>query len=202
MKILDLFCGAGGAAMGLHRAFPDAEIIGIDNKSQPHYPFKFIKDNAMVYLDFPNLFSFDFIWASPPCQHYSSMQHIHKNKEKHPDLIEPVRRKLMKWGVPYTIENVIGAPLLNPRMLCGTMFGLPIAKHRIFESNFPLDSLTPPCNHKNLYDCFHGGEMARGEKEKYAKAIGVDWFMTRPEVRQAIPPAYSEWIGNELKKAI
>src|SRR6266849_5787016 len=107
MRILDLFCGAGGAAMGIHEALPDAEIIGIDIKPQAHYPFKFVQGDAMHYLD-GALRGFDFIWASPPCQAYTLMRHMGKRAgENTPDLIDPVREQLLKQDVPWVIENVI-----------------------------------------------------------------------------------------------
>jgi len=194
MKLLDLFCGAGGAAMGYYRA--GFEVIGVDVNPQPHYPFEFHQANALEYpLD-----GFDVIHASPPCQKFSAMQHIHNNRHKHPDLIEPIRDRVAKF--PYVIENVPGAPIRRDLLLCGTMFGLNIARHRIFESNSLSFELLPPCNHVDLYDPWHGGEMARGEKEKLAKAMGIEHFMTRPEVREAIPPAYTEYIGKQLMKAL
>jgi DNA (cytosine-5)-methyltransferase 1 len=193
-KILDLFCCAGGASMGMHRAFPNAKITGVDIEVHANYPFDFIQADA---LEFP-LQGYDFIWASPPCQHYSSMANIHKNRDKHPALIEPIRKRLKESGAVWVIENVMGAPLKNPMMLCGTMFGLKIPKHRIFETSAPIFNLLPPCGHQDVYDPYHGGEEARGEREKLAKVIGVDWTMTRPEVREAIPPAYSEYLIKTL----
>ena len=192
-KLLDLFCCAGGAGMGYSRAGFD--VTGVDINPQPNYPFEFIQADAIDYVA-DNWDKFDAIHASPPCQKFSSMQHIHKNKDDHPDLIIPTIKFLDKINLPYVIENVVGAPLRIDLLLCGTMFGLPIAKHRIFTSNVPMPILTMTCKHENLYDPYHGGEMARGEREKLGAAIGVDWFMTRPEVREAIPPAYTEFIGK------
>ena len=193
MKLLDLFCCAGGGAMGYHKA--GFEVIGVDIDPQPNYPFSFIKADAVAWLEFWG-HEFDVIHASPPCQRFSAMQHMHKNKEDHPDYITPIRKLLLESGKPFVIENVVGAPLRVDLMLCGTMFGLPIAKHRIFESNVPMPLLTKVCKHENLYDRFHGGEMARGEREKNSAAHEIDWFMTRQEVREAIPPAYTEFIGK------
>jgi DNA (cytosine-5)-methyltransferase 1 len=191
-KLLDLFCGAGGAAMGYYRA--GFEVVGVDIKPQPHYPFEFHQADALTYP----LEGFDAYHASPPCQRYSRMQNIHHNYNKHPDLIEPTRNHLLSTGKPFIIENVIGAPLRVDLMLCGTMFGLHIPKHRIFESNVQLPILNVKCNHIDVYDPFHGGEMARGERVKYSQALGIDWFMTRQEVREAIPPIYTEYIGEIL----
>jgi DNA (cytosine-5)-methyltransferase 1 len=191
-KLLDLFCGAGGAAMGYYRA--GFEVIGVDINPQPNYPFEFKQADAMTYpLD-----DFDVIHASPPCQHYTMMQRICKNKGSHPDLVEATRERLKASDKPYIIENVVGAPLIDAIILCGTMFGLRIARHRQFETNFNLYPLLPSCAHYDLYDQYHGGEMARGEREKLSKVMGIDWFMRRPEVRNAIPPVYTEWIGRQI----
>lgn len=136
MRILDLFCGAGGSAMGLHRAFPDAEIVGVDIAPQPHYPFYFVLGDAMA---FP-LHGYDLIWASPPCQGYSVMRHLPWNRDrKYPLLIEPTRERLRASGVAWIIENVMGAQRkarMGANWLCGTMFGLPFYRHRVFETNF------------------------------------------------------------------
>lgn len=192
-RLLDLFCGAGGAAEGYHRA--GFEVVGVDNKPQPHYPFEFHQADALTF----SLDGFDAYHASPPCQRFSIMTHIHKNSFTHPDLLDPTRQRLLLTGKPYVIENVPKAPMRNDLMLCGTMFGLTFPRHRIFESNIAMPLLTPSCNHSGkLYDPYHGGEMARGEKLKLAKAMGIDWYMTRPEVREAIPPAYTEYIGKYL----
>lgn len=196
MRLLDPFCGAGGASMGYHKAGFD--VIGLDIKPQPNYPFEFHQADALEYpLD-----GFDVIHASPPCQRYSAMTHIHKNSHKHPDLIGPIRERLNKAGIPFVIENVIGSCLKDPMLLCGTMFGLRIPKHRLFESNLPIWTLTMSCNHRDVYDPYHGGEMARGERQKLAGVIGITWFMTRPEVREAIPPVYTEFIGKRIMDKI
>ena len=192
LKLLDLFCGAGGASMGYYKA--GFEVIGVDIKPQPHYPFEFHKADAFEYP----LSGFDVIHASPPCQHYSSMTNIHKNSHKHPDLIGPIRERLQKAKTPFVIENVIGACLSEPMLLCGTMFDLRIPKHRLFECSLAIWTLTMSCNHRDVYDPYHGGEMARGEREKLARVIGIDWFMTRPEVREAIPPVFTEYIGKRI----
>lgn len=199
-KALDLFCGAGGASMGLSRAGFD--VTGADIFPQKRYPFKFIHRNA---LDFAprELKKFDFIWASPPCQAFTLAQRI--QKRKHPDLIEPIRRKLKKSGVPYVIENVEGSPLIDPIMLCGIMFDLQTYRHRLFECSFPIAQPNHP-RHKakvtkmgrppragefiHVVGNFSGVKRAR-------KAMGIDW-MSRDELREAIPPAYSEYIARCL----
>lgn len=138
MRLLDLFCGAGCAAMGYYRAGFD-EIVGVDIKPQPRYPFTFIQADAMTFpLD-----GFDAIHASPPCQHYSVTKILHKNE--HPDLYGIVKERLIKNACPYILENVIGAPYNSGIVLCGSMFGLGVWRHRNFETNFGI--LAPSCEH-------------------------------------------------------
>ena len=143
MRLLDLFCGAGGAAMGYHRA--GFEVVGVDIKPQPHYPFEFHQADALTYpLD-----GFDVIHASPPCQRWSMYSRNLGTWESFPDLITPLRPLLRASGRPYVSENVEGAPLTGIR-LCGSAFGLPVLddrtylrRHRIFESN--VDLWGAPC---------------------------------------------------------
>ena len=197
-SLLDLFCGAGGCSVGYHRAGFD-KIVGIDIKPQKHYPFEFVQADALEYCAVHGC-EFDAIHASPPCQHYSSMQHITKNRDKWPDLIGPVRELLISTGKTLVIENVVGAPIRIDLLLCGSMFGLNIIRHRIFESNVPMPLLTPTCHHDNVYDPWHKDGV--GQREKLSEAMGIDWFMTRPEDREAIPPAYTEYIGKYLLGAL
>lgn len=213
-RILDLFCGAGGAAMGLHRAFPEAEIVGVDIKEQPRYPFKFVRGDAMEYP----LEGFDFVWASPPCQHFTKYKNARKDlPNRYPDLIVPVRKKLEGSGAWWVIENVVGAPLLNPIVLCGSMFGLDVRRHRLFEMNFW--ALQPPCSHDWQPNRFPGGRSReRGHArvkcrgtvevgrwnipiETQEAAMGIDW-MELEELSEAIPPAYSEWVGKACRAII
>ena len=132
MKLLDLFCGAGGAAMGYHRAGFD-DITGVDIKPMPRYPFKFIQGDALEYLAAHGA-EYDVIHASPPCQAYSIMQHANHMRKDHPDLVDSVRDALKQTGKPWIIENVPGAPLIDPILLCGLSFGLRVIRHRLFES--------------------------------------------------------------------
>lgn len=207
-RLLDLFCGAGGAAVGYHRA--GFEVVGVDIKPQPHYPFEFHQDDAMTYpLD-----GFDAIHASPPCQAYSLANNIH-GRGDHPMLIPAVREALVATGLPYVIENVPRAPLINPVTLCGLTFGLNVKRHRLFESNVFM--LAQPCTgHKGDWLLVFGHTvLERGHQSGVAKgggpvihrrhvaadrgreAMGIDW-MNRDELSQAIPPAYTEWIGRQL----
>ena len=197
MKLLDLFCGAGGAGMGYHQA--GFEVVGVDINPQPHYPFEFHQGDALEYLE-KHGHEFDVIHASPPCPRFSSLTRLRGKNESHPDLIVPTREMLKKIGKPYIIENVEGAPLRIDLMLCGTMFGIAFPKHRIFELSFVLSVLLPPCNHHNVYDPFHGGEQARGEREKLMNLFNIDWNMTRQEVRNCIPPAYTKFIGEAIRR--
>lgn len=199
VRCLDLFCGSGGASMGLHRAGFD--VTGVDINPQPHYPFKFIQGDALAQ----DLTGFDFVWASPPCQAFTAMQHIRKNADKHPDLIAPMRDKLTAWGGAWVIENVKGAPLRGAVMLCGTMFGLRIVKHRYFETSFPLPCMLPlpPCDHRDVYDPWHGKrdirEMKAAQDTPWIPAGGGKGKngVRATCINNAIPPAYSEWIARQ-----
>lgn len=189
-RLLDLFCGAGGAAVGYHRAGFD--VVGVDIKPQKHYPFEFHQADALEYVAEHGR-EFDAIHASPPCQRYSAIQHITRNKHKWPDLLAPTRDAIAAW--PHVIENVVGAPMRVDVLLCGSFFGLGMIRHRIFETTAKLPMLTKTCNHENMYDPWHYGTRQR---EEMSAGMGIDWEMTRDEVREAIPPAYTEWIGRQL----
>ena len=197
--------------MGYHRA--GFEVIGVDNKPQPHYPFEFHQADA---LDFP-LDGFDAYHASPPCQHASKLGKMNRilrpGKYHHPDLIEQTRRLLRATGKPYIIENVEGAMLESPVLLCGSWFGLDLRRHRLFESNVTLFS-TPCChqwqkpsfrsldhNRKGLAKVIgvHGHLNFPGEMGLRTQAMGIDW-MSAKELSQAIPPAYTEYIGLHLMR--
>ncbi len=203
MKVLDLFCCAGGASMGLKRAWPDAEIVGVDKNPQPHYPFTFVQADALTYpLD-----GFDFIWASPPCQCFTVYRNNRKHiKDTHENLIPETRERLLASGTPWVMENVPGAPLRDPMRLCGTSFGIPVRRHRIFEASFPM--LAPPCNHGAFTERRFPGSSNRpngrtvcnvGEYRVPLKvqqeAMQIHW-MNLAEISQAVPPVYSEFIGK------
>jgi DNA (cytosine-5)-methyltransferase 1 len=208
-KLLDLFCGAGGCAMGYHRAGFD--IVGVDIKPQPRYPFPMVVADA---LQPPfNLRDFDVINASPPCQAYSRSRNNGTNKFA-PRLIDETRRILHDSGKPFVIENVEGCPLHFPVIICGSMFGLgasgyDLPRHRLFECSHLL--LAPPCSHRrgktigvygNGTNSYHRNKMGRCLKESEKReAMGIDW-MTRKELNQAIPPAYTEYIGKQLIRVI
>jgi DNA (cytosine-5)-methyltransferase 1 len=204
-RLLDLFCGAGGAAFGYHQA--GFEVVGVDINPQPRYPFEFHQADAMTFpLD-----GFDAIHASPPCQGYST---ITPDKTRHPRLIGPIRERLQATGVPYVIENVEGARryLRHPVKLCGSSFGLAVRRHRYFESNVPLMSI--PCAHgrvrpigvygdhpENDHDYRRPDGTRRGAKaltvDHAREVMGMPWA-TWPEIVEAIPPAFSSFIGEQL----
>jgi DNA (cytosine-5)-methyltransferase 1 len=193
-KALDLFCCGGGAGMGLHQA--GFEVVGVDIDPQPRYPFAFIQADALTYP----LEGFDFIWASPPCQRFTKASKLQGNT--HPDLIAPMRERLTAAGVPWAIENVPGAPLLNPIELCGQMFGLELYRHRLFECSFPVEAPhhpehrrpqvkmgRPPKPGEIIQVVGHFSNVPQGQK-----AMGIDW-LSQDKLREAIPPAYAKFIG-------
>lgn len=199
-RALDLFCGAGGAAMGLHRAGFD--VVGVDIEPQPRYPFTFVQGDA---LD-ADVRGFDFIWASPPCQAHSITARCHPQLV-YPDMIPATRAKLRAAGVPFVIENVQGAPLIVALKLCGAMFGLPLYRWRWFESNLLLlgpdrPDLPRGATLRGEWPCIAGNGCFKGQREMSRKsawvaALGIDWMLKR-ELAQAIPPAYSAFIGRQV----
>lgn len=207
MRLLDLFCCEGGAAMGYKRAGFD-EIVGVDIKPQPRYPFKFVQGDALEYAQ-QHGHEFDAIHASPPCQGYSITRHQWPDR-KHPELFEPTREVLQVIGKPYVIENVVGAPFHRDATiwLKGTMFGLKVFRKRGFESNVFLLQPEDRPNNKfgraarqgmrtppGWYICVAGHFS---QHDGYAKrAMGIDW-MSRHGMAQAIPPDYTEFIGRQL----
>lgn len=213
--LLDLFCGAGGAAMGYHRAGFD--IIGVDIEPQPNYPFEFHQGDALEFLaalSQPHKL-IQAIHASPPCQHYSLVQHTNENRgEDHPDLIPPTRELLSKTGLPFVIENVVGAPLRYPITLCGEMFGLQVIRHRLFESNMLLLQPSHPRHrgyvtsyrhgvfNQGPYYAVYGTGGERGSLNEWQAAMGMPWCREKRELAEAIPPAYTEYIGDQLLQAL
>jgi DNA (cytosine-5)-methyltransferase 1 len=215
---LDLFCCAGGASMGLHRAGFD--VIGVDIRPQPRYPFRFVQADALRPPF--DLRQFDFIWASPPCQAHTALRKMW-NAKPHADLIPQTRELLRASGVPYAIENVPGSPLKSTLRLCGTMFdlrtpcGAELRRHRYFETSFII--LAPTCRHGKATVSIYG-EHARDRRRTITitgntpqqnvvrnrdrqtfsvdaarAAMGIDW-MPMAALSQAIPPAYGEFIGR------
>jgi DNA (cytosine-5)-methyltransferase 1 len=204
MKLLDLFCGAGGSTVGYSHHF---DVTGLDHRYQLRFPFpnSFILCDALEFLQNNDVSKYDVIAASPPCQAYSSAT----NHAGWPDLIPDLRRALIATGKPYIIENVVGAPLIKKQtvLLCGSMFGLPLHRHRLFESNIPLH--TTFCIHewqKPIYTKHnnkptsvmhvYGAGGGKGA-EDWNKAMEIDW-MLKTELVNAVPPAYTKFLGAQL----
>lgn len=200
--------------MGYHTA--GFEVVGVDIDPQPRYPFEFIQADVLgLGLDF--IRSFDAVHASPPCQSYSDLAKRNGNGDKWPRLVEPVRAMLKRSGLPYVIENVEGAPLIDPIVLCGTMFkGLRVLRHRLFEVNFPVS--TPPHGKHPKVHTFDKRKAHFGSTDEWTDfvqvtgggnctigaardAMGIDW-MTKNEINEAIPPAYTKFIGKQLIEQI
>lgn len=201
--------------MGYHRA--GFEVVGIDINPQPRYPFEFHQADALEFVA-QHGHRFDVIHASPPCQAYSVTASL--SNGNHPELVEETRTALLATGKPYVIENVPGAPLVNPLMLCGSMFpGLRVIRHRLFET-LPVVWWAPaPCQHVGkTAPMFWGDLLANGHRGgsqlkrfRYITVAGhnfinadaeqamqIDWMLNR-ELAQAIPPAYTEWLGNQIR---
>jgi DNA (cytosine-5)-methyltransferase 1 len=201
--------------MGYHRA--GFEVVGVDINSQNNYPFEFWQEDALWHMRFWRGSGFDAIHASPPCQAFSSRT---PDRSKHPDLITPLRPLLEATGLPYIIENVPGAPLRDPVKLCGSSFGLRVRRERLFETNFSV--VAPACEHEwqdedkryLVYDhrkwfwtgvvpVYGSGGRKAVEYWPHAMGCGETWddcWMTRDELAEAIPPAYTEYIGFELRR--
>ena len=248
MKLLDLYCGAGGCSVGYNRAGFD--VVGVDINPQPNYPFEFIQSDVFD-IDESFLQEFDIIHASPPCQAYSiGAVWLHKGGNEYPDLLGPTRKLLHEMSKPYVIENVATAPLLKPMMLCGTMFKLGVIRHRHFEYDSDM-WLYPPtkCNHNGtvyggdyanvingsaISSRYKGRFMTKEERayftNKYHEkirarypnassnsearylhwcdAMDIHWVnkqktlsKNKYDLTQAIPPAYTEWIGKRILKS-
>jgi len=219
-RLLDLFCGAGGAAMGYHRAGFD--VVGVDINAQPHYPFEFHQADA---LTFP-LDGFDAIHASPPCQFYSDGTRAGKVGAQ--PLIAPTRQRLAAMSVPWVIENVHGAAehMSAGLLLCGSMFGLAVERHRLFESPVYLwapghhdcrqvlkhrkahpipeswNDTTAGTTYLNRAYSVTGKSRGRGCIPFWRDLMEMPWAVTAHELSEAIPPAYTEWIGGQLMAAI
>lgn len=220
MRILDLFCGAGGAAMGYHLAFPDAAIVGIDINPQPRYPFTFMQADAMACLNNrPFLRSFDLIHASPPCHDHSNVTGRDRKatgKKGTGWMLAVTADAQRVSGVPWVVENVEAADMprgMDQFRLCGSAFGLDVRRHRRFTSSFVV--LEPQCQHgwqtprfRSLDSRRKAGSLATvvgvhghlnypGEFSLRCAAMGIDW-MTNDELSQAIPPAYTQFIGEQF----
>jgi len=215
-RIVDLYCNAGGCAVGYHRAGFD--VVGIDIVPQPFFPFPFELRDALTFLAEliadPDHLGFDAVHASPPCKLWTVANRVHRANtatlfDPHPDMLGPTLELLADCPIPWVVENVPGAPMPNPVTYCGSSFGLRVRRHRLFSSNVPLTP--PPCNHAaqgqpvGVYG--NGGAWTRtapgggGVKvagKEAAAALGVDWTDHQPNLSQMIPPAYTEHIGEQI----
>jgi len=207
MKLLDLYCGVGGASVGYHQA--GFEVLGVDLKHGKRYPFTYMRANVLdVLQDEEYINQFDVIHASPPCQTHSITKHLRNAQGKTTskvDLIPETRAALIASGKPYIIENVPGSPLLNPIQLCGSSFGLKVRRHRLFESNVRL--IGSVCDHKaqgrpigvygSLNDEIPKGGKTASTINEARQAMGIDWGIWT-ELVEAIPPAYTKYLGEQL----
>jgi DNA (cytosine-5)-methyltransferase 1 len=215
--LLDLFCGAGGAAAGYARAGFD--VVGVDVDPQPHYPFTFIQsDWAEPLYVLPGLWEREgrpyAVHASPPCQRYSGMTKRWSRSGDHPDLVEPVREHLSMLDVPFVLENVVGSPLLDPVQLCGSMFGLgadgyQLRRHRLFEAH-GFDLAAPgPCAHAGPALPVYGNPGGSSKRDglrfpgvsSWRVGMDIGW-MTIRELAESIPPAFTEHVGTALIAAL
>ena len=214
-RLLDLFCGAGGCSVGYHRAGFD--VVGVDIRPQPNYPFEFVQADALEYVEQivaraevlgVDAIGYAAIHASPPCQAFSlaTLYHGASKAADHPDLVHQTRQLLDQTGLPHVIENVEGAPLRRDLVLCGEMFGLRVHRHRVFELGrwFAMRPPHQPHRLRGAQDNCHietgharlvAGNYANHEDA--SDAMGIGW-MNRRELSQAIPPAYTEFIGHQL----
>lgn len=206
LRALDLFCCAGGASEGLVRAGFDVE--GVDIEDQPEYPYRLTRSDVLR-LTPSMLREYDLIWASPPCQNDTAYKRRKDHVRAVPQLIPAVRELLKKSGVPYVIENVPGAPLKDPVMLCGSMFGLDVRRHRIFETSFHVNQ--PGCDH-SIWTARFPQATNRTNKRKTVevgvyripmtvqrKAMGIERAVSRHKLSQMVPPAYAEWFGCQVR---
>lgn len=202
LRVLDLFCGAGGAGTGYARAGFD--LTGVDIAPMPRYPYRFVQADALEYVA-AHGHEYDLIHASPPCQAHMTLRHW--TKREYPDLVAATRAALKATGKLYVIENVPGAPLENPIMLCGSMFGLRVIRHRLFETSVPIWFPPAACSHPRNAVGRRGNEGTRewitvtghfsGVPKAQQAMGGLDW-MTQHDLSQAIPPAYTHWIAGQI----
>lgn len=223
-RLLDLYCGVGGAAMGYYLAGFD--VLGVDLAPQRRYPFPFVEADALAFLrSLPTTgHGFAVVHASPPCQRFSTATKRNRTELDHPDLIAPTRELVQALGVPYVIENVVGAPLVETVTACGTSLrlrhdGYRLQRHRLFESSVDLSGVFPPCgcsagaNAGPVLDVTGGGDTKKprtdggggrprkGTADQARAIMGIPWA-TKTELNEAIPPAYTLRVGRRLRREL
>ena len=220
MKLLDLFAGAGGCSVGYDRS--GFQVTGVDIKAHPDYPYQLIVADVLDFMTQDNWHAdYDVIHASPPCPRYSSITHVSGNPDAHPDLVPVMIQMLTKTGKPWVIENVMGAPMPGSVVVCGSSFGLRVRRHRQFLSNLPLRSSV--CDHKSQGRAIgvYGNQTGSYESQlaRYKRigrdyglraenvadaqnAMGINWMNNWDDLTDAIPPAYTEFIGLQICDAL
>lgn len=208
MRLLDLFCGAGGAGMGYHRA--GFEVVGVDIAPQPHYPFEFHQGDALDHLA-AHWQEFDAIHASPPCQASTALTKGTNRGRLYVDLIPATREMFTQIDAPTVIENVQGSDVRRDLTLCGEMFGLGVIRHRYFElggwsaeqpRHRPHRGRVSGYRHGQWFDgpyvAVYGDGGGKGSVPEWQRAMGIDWTDVRKSIAEAIPPAYTEYVGRQL----
>lgn len=204
-RLLDLFCGVGAAARG----YADAgfEIVGVDIEPQPDYPYEFIQADAFDALDWMRPLRFAAIHASPPCQASSALTKGTNRGRQYEQLIPATRARLETTGLPYVIENVQGSDLRRDLTLCGEMFGLGVLRHRYFECSFPVQQPAHQPHrgrvrgwrHGTYFDgpylAVYGEGGGKGTVAEWQTAMGIHWTDDRKSIAEAIPPAYTRFVG-------
>lgn len=212
--LLDAFCGAGGAGMGY--ALAGWDVVGVDIRPQANYPFDMFIGDAIEFIKGTG-HRFDAIHASPPCQASSALtKGTNAERWRYPQLIGRTRQALKQAGVPWVIENVAGAPIRKDLELCGEMFGLAVIRHRYFEFDDPARAVprAHPAHrgrvsgyrHGRRYDgpyvAVYGDGGGKGSVPEWQAAMGIDWTDVRREIAEAIPPAYTQYVGNGLMNSL
>ena len=200
-RLLDLFSGAGGCSVGYQRA--GFQVVGVDLEPMPRYPYEFHQRDALEYL-LEHGDEYDAIHASPPCKRFTKTGWAYKfgYHDNHMDLVTPTRELLEQTGKPWIIENVPGSTMRPDVILCGSQFGLGVRRHRWFELSWPHYDLMPPCDHSEPVVSPHGNpNRFKGSAAQWAVAMDIDW-MSSTELAQAIPPAYTAYLGTLLLEQI